>query len=113
MKKTIIGLFFSLFVLSASAEHEEQTGEVYFQNIPALCGTPEMIQAYTDHADMKPLFISLGREGMKINGEAVYMMTIMVNTDNTETMSVIDVPSGTERCILYHTFDLTTVDKNK
>jgi hypothetical protein len=113
MKKTIIVLFFSLFVLSASAEHKEQTGEVYFQNIPVLCGTPEMIQAYTDHANMKPLFISLGREGMKINGEAVYMMTIMVNTDNTETMSVIDVPSGTERCILYHTFDLTTVDKNK
>ena len=53
MKKTIIGLFFSLFVLSASADHQEQTGEVYFQNVPALCGKPEMIQAYTDHANMK------------------------------------------------------------
>ena len=113
MKKLLIILLFGLVAFSVNADHEEQTGEVYFQNVPALCGTPEMIQTYTDHADMKPLFISLGREGMNINGEAVYMMTIMVNTDNTETMSVIDVPSGTERCILYHTFNLTKVDKSE
>jgi hypothetical protein len=50
---------------------------------------------------------------MKGTGMAVYMMTIMMNSDFTESMSVIDVPSGTERCILYHTFDLTRVDKTK
>tara|TARA_B100000287_G_scaffold434688_1_gene499910 strand:- start:968 stop:1312 length:345 start_codon:yes stop_codon:yes gene_type:complete len=114
MKKFLIGLILGLFSFSVNADHETQMqGEVYFQNVPALCGTPEAIQAYTDHYDMKPVYISLGREGMKGTGMAVYMMTIMMNSDFTESMSVIDVPSGTERCILYHTFDLTRVDKTK
>jgi len=114
MKKLLISIILGLFSFSANADHETQMlGEVYFQNVPALCGTPESIQAYTDHYDMKPVYISLGREGMVSEGMAVYMMTIMMNSDFTESMSVIDVPSGTERCILYHTFDLTRVDKTR
>jgi len=113
MKKILISIIFGLFALSALADHDTTPGGVYFQNVPALCGTPEKIQAYIDHEGMVPFYLSLGREGMTPEGEAVYMMTIMVNPEMTETMSVIDVPSGTERCILYHTFDLTKVDKSE
>ena len=113
MKKILVSIIFGLFALSALADHEITPGEVYFQNVPALCGVPEKIQAYIDHEDMAPFYISLGREGMIPEGDAVYMMTIMTNPEMTESMSIIDVPSGTERCILYHTFDLTKVDKSE
>ena len=113
MKKLLIILLFGLVAFSVNADHDTTPGEVYFQNIPALCGTPEKIQSYIDHEGMVPFYLSLGREGMTKEGEAVFMITIMVNPEMTETMSIIDVPSGTERCILYHTFDLTKVDKSE
>jgi len=36
----------------------------------------------------------------------------MVNEDNTQSIAVLDIPSGLERCILFHTFDLVVPQKN-
>jgi len=40
------------------------------------------------------------------------MVTYYINKDGTETTVTIDVPSGSERCIVFHTFDLTKPQKN-
>jgi hypothetical protein len=108
MKKTIIGLFFSLFVLSANADHKETVGELYQLELPALCGTPQDIQTYIDHYNLKPFHLSLGRTGMVEDGEPVYMLTYMINKETGHTIAVLDIPSNLERCILFHTFDLIT-----
>jgi hypothetical protein len=39
------------------------------------------------------------------------MITYYISEDGTQTSATIDVPSGAERCILFHTFDLTEAPK--
>ena len=107
MKKIIIGLVFSLFALSANADHENDFGNYTFQQLPALCSAPEMIKNYLNHFKFKPQNISLGRERMVKDGQPVYMITYYITEDGTQTTATIDVPSGRESCILFHTFDLT------
>jgi len=107
MKKIIIGFLISLFALSANADHEEKFKSYFFSQVPALCGSVDDIEVYIKHFKFKPQNISLGREGMNKNGQPVYMVTYYINEDGTETTVTIDVPSGKERCIIFHTFDLT------
>ena len=113
MNKIILGLLFSLFLLSANADHEDFTGEVYIEQLPSLCGTPESIQKYIDHMKFKPFHLSLGREAMTKEGQPVFMVTYMVNEDSTESIAVLDIPNGLQRCIMFHTFDLITEIPNK
>jgi hypothetical protein len=113
MNKIIIGLLLSLFVLSANADHEKTVGELYQLELPALCGTPQGIQTYIDHYNLKPFHLSLGRTGMVEDGEPVYMLTYMINEEIGHSMAVLDIPSALERCILFHTFDLVTELPNK
>jgi hypothetical protein len=111
MKKIIIIL--SLLISSiAYADHEKDFGEYYFQQIPALCTKPELVDNYLNHFGFEPVNVSLGREGMQKDGQPVYMVTYYINKDNTETTATIDIPSGSERCLIFHTFDLTKPLKN-
>jgi len=64
MKKLILSIILSLFVFSANADHSDDIGEYYFQQIPALCSTSEKIENYLKHYKFKPVSISLGRERM-------------------------------------------------
>ena len=107
MKKIILSLLFSLFALTASADHEKEFKNYYFSQVPALCGPADNIEVYIKHFKFKPQNISLGREGMVKEGQPVYMVTYYITEDGTQTTATIDVPSGKERCILFHTFDLT------
>jgi hypothetical protein len=109
MKKTLISILFSLFAITANADHESDLGNYYFTQVPALCGKPELIENYLNHYNFMPQNISLGREGMSEEGQAVYMVTYYVNEDGTQTTATIDVPNSTERCILFHSFDLYIV----
>ena len=43
---------------------------------------------------------------MREDGQAVFMITYYITKDGTQAAATIDVPSGTEKCILFHTFDL-------
>ena len=108
MKKIIISLLFSLIAFTASADHEENINSFYMSELPGLCGRPEAIQTYLEHYKFVPQNISLGREGMVVDGQPVFMITYYVSEDGTQTTATIDIPSGTERCLMYHTFDLTS-----
>lgn len=110
MKKLLITILSVLFVNIAYADHNKalEEDELYMQQLPALCGTPDKVETYIKHFEFKPEHLSLGRTRMVKDGEPVYMMTYMINKDRTESISVLTIPNGTESCILYHTFDLIT-----
>lgn len=105
--KKLITVILLLFASVSYADHEEHMGKYYFTQVPALCGAPADIQKYVDHKDLHPYLLSLGREGMVKTGQPVYMVTLFISNDETEMMATIDVPNGNERCVLFHTFDLT------
>jgi len=99
MKKLI--LILTLFVSSIAQ------AELYWQSIPAVCGTSDDVQNYINVKELKPLHISLGRESGNPNGEPVYMVTYYENED--QTLVTVDIPSAEETCILYHTYNKTEV----
>ena len=96
-----------LFFSNVNADHENDLGRYYFSQVPALCGTPKQIDNYMSHYNMKPYHISLGREGMVETGQPVYMVTYYISEENGQSLATVDVPNQKERCILFHTFDLT------
>ena len=81
--------------------------ELYWQQVPAVCGIPEDVKKYTESKELKPVHISLGREAGDPNGKPVYMVTYYENED--QTLVTVDIPTAEETCILYHTFDKTEV----
>ena len=99
MKKLIIG--FLLLCTNVFAY------DMYWQQIPAVCGPPPEVQRYISDEGFKPVHISLGRESGNSNGEPVYMVTYYENED--QTLVTVDIPSAEETCILYHTFNKTEV----
>jgi len=100
MKKTILTLTFLMMSSIAYAE-------LYWQSIPAVCGTSDDVQNYVNVKELKPVHISLGRESGNPNGEPVYMITYYENED--QTLVTVDIPSAEETCILYHTYNKTEV----
>jgi len=98
MKKLIIGLL--LFCTTAFAN----PWGFYQIQMPVVCGTPDAIERYLTAKQFEPVGISLGRSGSKPDGEPVYLITFFANERN-ESLVTMDIPSGVERCILFHSFD--------
>ena len=101
MKKLLFTIFTLLFTSVSYAEHQADMTKYYFAQVPALCSTPEVIQKYLDHYDFEPYHLSLGREGMEEDGQP-----------SEQSATTIDVPSQLERCMLFHSFDLTKPSLN-
>ncbi len=112
MKKLLITIFTLLFTSVSHAEHEADMTLYYFAQVPALCSTPAVIQKYLDHYEFEPYHLSLGREGMMEDGTPVYMVTYYVSKTSEQSATTIDVPSQAERCMLFHSFDLTKPSLN-
>ena len=112
MKKLLLTIFTLLFTSVSYAEHQSDMTKYYFAQVPALCSTPDVIQKYLDHYDFEPYHLSLGREGMEENGQPVYMVTYYVSKSMEQSATTIDVPSQAERCMLFHSFDLTKPSLN-
>lgn len=111
MQKLLITILSFLFIGVSYADHDNDMGSYHFAQVPALCGTPNAIKKYLDHHKLEPYDIALGREGMEPTGTPVYMMTYWVSEDG-HVAATIDVPQGTETCILFHTFDRTKPSKD-
>ena len=107
MKKLIAVL--SLLCGIAYAEHgvDEKHYDLYWQQIPAVCGNPEATQEYIDDKEFEVKHISLGRSGSKPDGEPVYMITYYENKD--QVLVTVDIPASMETCILFHTYDKSEV----
>ena len=107
MKKLI--LILSLLCTSVFA-NEELTYDLYWQQVPAVCGSPEEVQRYIFDEDFKPEHLSLGRTASLPDGEPVYMVTYYENDD--QILVTVDIAGGNETCILFRTFNKTIVLKD-
>ena len=108
MKKLIISLIL-LWSGFAYAEHgvNEKHYDLYWQQIPAVCGNPDAVQEYIDDKGFEPKHISLGRSGSKPDGEPVYMVTYYENDD--QVLVTVDIPGAMETCILFHTHNKSEI----
>jgi len=104
MKKIIIG--FLLFCTSVFA-NEELTYDLYWQQVPAVCGAPPEVQRYISDEDFKPVHLSLGRTASLPDGEPVYMVTYYEKED--QILVTVDVSGGNETCIMFRTFNKSEV----
>ena len=113
MKKLIVVLTLLCSTVSY-AEHNNDNSKygLYWNSIPAACGTPEEVQRYIEDKGLEPVHLSLGRTGSQPDGDPVYMVTYYEN-ENNETLVTVDIPNATETCILYHTFDKSFAKQKK
>ena len=102
MKKIIIG-----FLLFCTSVFAEETYDLYWQNVPAVCGTPPEVQRYISDEDFKPVHLSLGRVSSLPDGEPVYMISYYENDD--QILVTVDVSGANETCILFRTFNKSEV----
>ena len=82
-------------------------GSVSAQKVMNLEWTPPTVEI---GPGLKPVKISLGREAMDIDGKPVFMVTQFESEDGSQSAAIIDIPSGTQSCLMYHTFDLTKIE---
>jgi hypothetical protein len=108
MKKIIFALI--LLCSSVYAEHEDAQSMFVWRSLPAVCGAPADVEKYIELNDFEAVSVSLGRASSQPDGEPVYMVTFYAN-DRQESLARVDIPDGTESCILYHTFNTSIVPK--
>mgnify|MGYP006936538376 FL=1 len=84
----------------------------YQIQMPVVCGTPDAIESYIKAKNFDAVGISLGRAGSQPDGEPVFLLTFYANSDN-ESLMTMDIPSGFERCILFHSFNTALLPEKK
>ena len=89
MKKIIIG--FLLLCTNVFAY------DMYWQQVPAVCGAPPEVQRYISDEGFKPVHLSLGRVSSLPDGEPVYMISYYENDD--QILVTVDVSGANETCI--------------
>ena len=94
-------------MLLCTSVFAEETYDLYWQQVPAVCGTPPEIQRYISDEDFKPVHLSLGRVSSLPDGEPVYMIGYYENDD--QILVTVDVSGANETCILFRSFNKSEV----
>jgi len=103
---------FLLFCTTAYATHGRPNHyDLYTEMVPAYCGTVAEIDRYITDNKLKPTDTSFGREQSLPDGEFVFLLTQYEDIIGKQFLVTIDWPdSGDTRCILFHTFDLKSLN---
>jgi hypothetical protein len=104
MKKIIIGF---LLLCTSVFANDELSYDLYWQQVPAVCGLPPEVQRYISDEGFEPKHLSLGRTASKPDGEPVYMITYYENED--QILVSVDLSGASESCILFRTFNKSEV----
>ena len=94
-------------MLLCTSVFAEETYDLYWQQIPAVCGAPPEVQRYISDEGFKPVHLSLGRVSSLPDGEPVYMISYYENDD--QILVTVDVSGANETCILFRTFNKSEV----
>ena len=135
MLKKLISIIFGIILLMSTfavAEHEKENllgpmpdipkdytpapnigNQLYWLQMPVICGTSDSVLAYIEKNEFTLVNVSVGRDKAKPEGEPVFIVSYYVDPTYKQSIVVMTTMSGLESCMLYKTFDLEFVKKNK
>ena len=119
MYKTILSLIFGAVLLMSTVVGAEQEtsplpempqdnlqGQLYWLQMPVICGTSESVLAYIEKNEMTLVNVSVGRDKARPDGEPVFIVSYYVDPTYTISLVVMSTMNGMESCMLYKSFDL-------
>jgi len=116
LKSIIFGAI--LITMSTFAMAEQETsplpempqdnlqGQLYWLQMPVICGTSESVLAYIEKNEMTLVNVSVGRDKARPDGEPVFIVSYYVDPTYTISLVVMSTMNGMESCMLYKSFDL-------
>ena len=81
-------------------------GQLYWLQMPVICGTSESVLAYIEKNEMTLVNVSVGRDSARPDGEPVFIVSYYVDPTYTISLVVMSRMNGMESCKLYKSFDL-------
>jgi len=81
-------------------------GQLYWLQMPVICGTSESVLAYIEKNEMTLVNVSVGRDSARPDGEPVFIVSYYVDPTYTISLVVMSTMNGMESCMLYKSFDL-------
>jgi len=114
LKSIIFGALLITMSTFAMAEQEtsplpempSEQGQLYWLQMPVICGTSESVLAYIEKNEMTLVNVSVGRDRAKPDGEPVFIVSYYVDPTQTISLVVMSTMNGMESCMLYKSFDL-------
>ena len=88
-------------------------GQLYWLQMPVICGTSESVLAYIEKNEMTLVNVSVGRDRAKPDGEPVFIVSYYVDPTYTTSLVVMSTMNGMESCMLYKSFDLKFMPKKQ
>ena len=85
---------------------EDIQGQLYWLQMPVICGTSESVLAYIEKNEMTLVNVSVGRDKARPDGEPVFIVSYYVDPTYTTSLVVMSTMNGLESCMLYKSFDL-------
>ena len=126
MLKAIISLIFGAVLLMSTVVGAEQEtsplpempqdnlqGQLYWLQMPVICGTSESVLAYIEKNEMTLVNVSVGRDRARPDGEPVFIVSYYVDPTQTISLVVMSTMNGMESCMLYKSFDLKFMPKKQ
>jgi len=94
-------------------EMPSEQGQLYWLQMPVICGISESVLAYIEKNEMILVNVSVGRDRAKPYGEPVFIVSYYIDPTYTQSLVVMSTMSGIESCILYNSFDLKFMPKKQ
>lgn len=121
LKSIIFGAVLITMSTFAMAEQEtsplpempSEQGQLYWLQMPVICGTSESVLAYIEKNEMTLVNVSVGRDRAKPDGEPVFIVSYYVDPTQTISLVVMSTMNGMESCMLYKSFDLKFMPKKQ
>ena len=121
LKSIIFGAVLITMSTLAMAEQEtsplpefpSEQGQLYWLQMPVICGTSESVLAYIEKNEMTLVNVSVGRDRARPDGEPVFIVSYYVDPTYTQSLVVMSTMNGMESCMLYKSFDLKFMPKKQ
>lgn len=121
LKSIIFGAVLITMSTFAMAEQEtsplpempSEQGQLYWLQMPVICGTSESVLAYIEKNEMTLVNVSVGRDRARPDGEPVFIVSYYVDPTQTISLVVMSTMNGMESCMLYKSFDLKFMPKKQ
>ena len=81
-------------------------GQLYWMQMPVVCGSTKTVKAYIEKHKFIMVYVGVGKQGGKVDGQPVYLISEYVTEDMTQSLSVTTTLTMTESCIMFRGFDL-------